>query len=583
MIYRVFSTLPTFKLLEFHDGLNVVLAEKTPGATERQTRNRAGKSSITEIIHFLMGGNIEKDSIFKEDVLEKYAFGIEFDLAGNPVTVEREVTNRSVLKIMRGDYNHWPVQPSLDQRTGNLIISNSLWKRILGNLIFDIPVNIDSFGPSFRSLFSYFVRRQSVRGFLSPFRQSKDQQLADEQVNISFLIGLDWAISQKWQQVREQEKALKILKGAAREGAFGEIISSTADLRTQLTITENRADRLRDNIAKFRVLPEYREFEKEASDLTRQNSQMNDENIIDRQLIEELKGSLDQEIPPSDDRLEKVYEEAGIVLPGVTLRRFEEVKEFHKSVITNRRSYMEGEIISAKRRIERREAIISKNETRRSQVMEILRAHGALDHFTKLQQELTRLETESENIRQRYLMAERLETGKTDLELERQQLLRRLRQDYHEQDETLRKAILAFEEVSTSLYEVAGNLVIDPTPNGPQFEVKIQGKRSAGISNMQIFCFDMMLMKLCSDRGIGPGFLFHDSHLFDGVDERQVAKALQIGAESAEKLGFQYIVTMNEDAVPSEFPGTFDFKQHLISTRLTDATEDGGLFGIRFG
>jgi uncharacterized protein YydD (DUF2326 family) len=100
---------------------------------------------------------------------------------------------------------------------------------------------------------------------------------------------------------------------------------------------------------------------------------------------------------------------------------------------------------------------------------------------------------------------------------------------------------------------------------------------------MQIFCFDMMLMKLCSDRGIGPGFLFHDSHLFDGVDERQVAKALQIGAESAEKLGFQYIVTMNEDAVPSEFPGTFDFKQHLISTRLTDATEDGGLFGIRFG
>ena len=47
---------------------------------------------------------------------------------------------------------------------------------------------------------------------------------------------------------------------------------------------------------------------------------------------------------------------------------------------------------------------------------------------------------------------------------------------------------------------------------------------------MQIFCFDMMLMKLCAERGIGPGFLIHDSHLFDGVNERQVAKDIQIGA-----------------------------------------------------
>ena len=51
---------------------------------------------------------------------------------------------------------------------------------------------------------------------------------------------------------------------------------------------------------------------------------------------------------------------------------------------------------------------------------------------------------------------------------------------------------------------------------------------------MQIFCFDLMLTKISLKQGRGPGFLVHDSHLFDGVDERQVAKALQLGAESAE-------------------------------------------------
>lgn len=583
MIRCIYSTLPTFKRLEFHDGLNVVLAEKTPGTTDRQTRNRAGKSSITEIIHFLMGGSIEKDSIFKEECLQDYAFGIEFDLAGHSITIERETSSRSILKIVKGEYVHWPAQPTEDENTGNLIIANRLWKHILGKLIFMTPETEDSYGPAFRSLFSYFVRRQSVGGFISPFRHYQNQQPADEQVNISFLVGVDWTVPQRWQQVREQEKAIKALKKAAKEGAFGDIVSSTSALRTQLTIVENRTDRLRINIADFKVLPEYRELEQEASDLTRQISKLSDENTIDRQLIADLDESLDREIPPSDNRLEKVYKEAGIALPEMTLQRFEDVRAFHESVVVNRRSYLQGEIVAARRRVDQREAAIKRHEERRSQVMNILRSHGALDHFMKLQQELARNEAEVENLRHRYVTAERLETGKTDLDLERQQLLRRLRQDYQEQDETLRKAIIAFEEVSNALYEVAGNLVIDTSLNGPQFEIKIHGKRSSGISNMQIFCFDMMLMKLCSEKGIGPGFLFHDSHLFDGVDERQVAKALQIGAQNAKKFGFQYIVTMNQDAVPTTMPLGFDFEQHVISTRLTDATEDGGLFGMRFG
>ena len=100
---------------------------------------------------------------------------------------------------------------------------------------------------------------------------------------------------------------------------------------------------------------------------------------------------------------------------------------------------------------------------------------------------------------------------------------------------------------------------------------------------MQIFCFDMMLMEICQKQGRRPGFLIHDSHLFDGVDERQVAKALQLGAERAEASGFQYIVTMNSDALPKDgFRGKFKIRDHVLDTVLTDATETGGLFGLRF-
>ena len=110
----------------------------------------------------------------------------------------------------------------------------------------------------------------------------------------------------------------------------------------------------------------------------------------------------------------------------------------------------------------------------------------------------------------------------------------------------------------------------------------MQGALSKGIKNMQIFCFDMMLMQVCAERKIGPGFLVHDSHLFDGVDGRQMIHALKVGAEMADEFGFQYIVTMNDDDALKETTADFDIEQYMLPVALTDATEDGGLFGIRF-
>jgi len=110
----------------------------------------------------------------------------------------------------------------------------------------------------------------------------------------------------------------------------------------------------------------------------------------------------------------------------------------------------------------------------------------------------------------------------------------------------------------------------------------MQGNRSKGINNMQIFCFDMMLMAMCQKRGMGANFLIHDSHLFDGVDGRQVMRALKVGAEMAHKLGFQYIVSLNQDDAFKEEEEGFDLNDYILPVRLTDSGEDGGLFGVRF-
>ena len=100
---------------------------------------------------------------------------------------------------------------------------------------------------------------------------------------------------------------------------------------------------------------------------------------------------------------------------------------------------------------------------------------------------------------------------------------------------------------------------------------------------MEIFSFDLALLQIVADRIGGPGFLIHDSYLFGGVDERQIARALALGQKAAQARGNQYIVTMNSDIFDRlPLPDGIDREAIVISTRLSDESETGGLFGFRF-
>lgn len=586
MIYTITSDLDGFKGLTFTPGLNILLAEKSADATDRQSRNGAGKTSFVELIHFLFGGNAKPDSIFRTDELVASTFEMQIDMGGHVISAARSGAKPSFIRI-QGETSNWPIEPTLEAKTGDLILSNDHWKSDLGALIFGLPVDPDTqsrFGATFRSLFSYFARRQNSGGFVQPTQQSGQQQNWDQQVAVSYLLGLDSGISQEFQEIRAQEKAMAELRKAAKQGNLGKFYGNAADFRTRLAIAETKARQLQQQLTTFNVVPEYAAIEQEASEITRTISAVNDENLIDRELVLQLTSSLEDERPPAADNIAKLYSEAGVVLPGTVGRRFEEVSQFHEAIVRNRQAHLSAEIAAAEERISARVAERIDLDRRRAQLMGILQSGGALEHYAKLQEEAGRAEANVEGLRQQLEIAERIESTKVQLEIERARLRQALQNDLHERSAVVNEAIVIFEELSQALYEQAGNLTIAATPNGPTFEVKIDAQRSKGITNMQIFCFDLMLAELATRRGIGPGFLIHDSHLFDGVDERQVAKALQLGADHAARVGFQYIVTMNSDVVPVDgFRGDFDVRSFMNPTRLTDAIDTGGLFGVRFG
>lgn len=119
------------------------------------------------------------------------------------------------------------------------------------------------------------------------------------------------------------------MQKAAKEGALDSFIGTTAELRTSLLLAESRFLELKERVTNYQILPEYHKLEQEASQLTRELGVLADENTTDHLLLSELEDALNQESEPSIADLERLYEEAGVILSNNALRRFEDVRLFH--------------------------------------------------------------------------------------------------------------------------------------------------------------------------------------------------------------------------------------------------------------
>lgn len=590
MIVSIESSLSTFKSVQFREGLNVLLADTGPASTEKQTRNSAGKTSLIEIIHFLMGSNCEPDSLFRTPDLIEHTFTGSFSIADEIFTIQRGGSEPAKVFLLAGGdrRDHFPKRR--DKASGRFFISNSNWRIFLGHAMFGMPSEVkgtafeDTGSPTFRSLFSYFARRRNSGAFMYPERHAEQQQRGDWQVNISYLLGLDWQIPFEFQKVRNRERSLEELKKAAKGGAFGDVMGSVAELRPRLTIAETKAEKLRDQLTNFHVLESYRDLSRRAARAKTEMQALGRESVGLHETLEHLELALAVETPPSQADLHAVYAAAGIELPSLALRRFEEVNQFYESVVRNRRDHLAREIAEKRLQISENEGRLASLDIERGDILKTLEGRGALEDFVNLQRELATLEASAATLRERYKTAEILEGESTQLDLNRVDLKRRLQEDHQHRKSALDRAILLIADAIGELYDDrTGSFVVEATENGPEFRISIEGDRGGGISNMEIFCFDLALLQLGRESFGGPGFLIHDSHLFDGVDARQIARALLLGFQATAKGSLQYIVTMNSDIFESlPLPDAIEGDAVVVTTRLSD-DETGGLFGFRFG
>ncbi len=584
LIHSVKANQCSFKTVEFQPGFNVILADRTETSGEKDSRNGLGKSTLITIIHFCLGAKSDRKNKLHSSSLRGWAFSLDLTLNNSIITVTRSVEEPQQVEL-EGDTSDWEIQPKL--KNGKNILKLPEWKAVLGNLVFGLPIDKEEpkFSPTFRSLISYFIR-SGRNAYSDAFEHFNKQPEWNKQVNNSFLLGLGWEYVRDLERLKDEKKLLdnikKLKKTTEQEGAQIKILGDLGELEAYKVQVEGLLREREANLRNFQVYPQYHQLEQNANRLTKEIHDATNNKLINQRVLTFYLSSLEEEREPESNDLVELYQKAGVELPGLVVRRLDDVTQFHHKLIENRQEFLQSEIDRLRELIEKTNNTIRKKTSDRASLLEVLQTHGALEEYTKLQSLYLETQGNLNEINRRIEELRKFEDDKSALKIQTERLIMRMKRDLRERNEQKQRAISLFNSNSLELYDEPGELIINVSDNGYTFRVNINRDGSQGIGNMKIFCYDLTLAQLWSEREPSPNILIHDSTIFDGVDERQVALALELVARESSQRGFQYICTFNSDVIPkSQFSDNFDFDS-FVRLRLTDDDDSGKLLGIPF-
>ena len=580
MIHEIRANKDSFRPVKFTSGLNVVLADRAEDSSRKDTRNGLGKSTLIEIIHFCLGAKVTRGRGLAVPPLKEWTFTMEISLDDERITVTRAVAAPNTVTVS-GLSKEWPDIPSINLM-GERSFTQKEWRALLGKALFSLTTpEATTYNPSFRSLISYFVRR-GHHAFGEPFLHNQHQKTWDKQLHVGLLLGLDWHCAVKWQRIKDRDADLASLRKLVNRGAVPYIRGSIGELEAERVMLLQEIEDSSRALDNFKVHPQYESIQQEANQLTEKLHAATNRNVLMARRLKLYQQAIESEEPPSAESIEQVYREMGVVFSESIRRSLAEAKEFYGLVVKDRRRFLKEEISRLKRDMTETHGKIRELTEARADLLKILSEHGALKEMVRLRERHGIKCENLEHVKRQIASQRQIESRKRRIARDKAELTDLAARDHEERRDTWGIPVRLFNLNSQALYRAPGRLIINMTDTGFKFDIEISKSGSDGISKMKIFCFDLAILQFCIRRDLSIDFLVHDSEMYDGVDSRQRAAALERAREVTEKTDTQYICTLNSDMVPyDDFREGFDFNK-FVRCRLTDGEASGTLLGIVF-
>jgi uncharacterized protein YydD (DUF2326 family) len=570
-LIKVYSNKATFRTVEFNrTGLSFILAkQKNPGASEKgKTYNGVGKSLLVRIIHFCLGASSKSYEIFCEK-LSGWEFFVDFEIGDNKYRAGR-VTDEHNKIILNNE------KMSIDKFNNKLKI-----------LCFDIPDDVKFL--SFRSLLPFFIRpkKQSYFEYSKPGKTGSDYQAM---LYNAFLFGLDVDLAQKKLIIKKEQNRIKELeKNFKKDSLLRDFFTGNKDAALTLVDLEEQIKRLDDDLSNFKVAEDYNEVQLEADKVEKELFTLNNSVIMLQNNIENITKSLKLSPDMNNVDIKNIYSESKIHFPKNMSKTLDELEIFYEKLISNRKRRLLEQQNKLKLEQQDKKAGVEKLQRELDKLMKYLGEHQALDLFVSLSNKSAELKARRDSLKKYQELQSEYKTKERQIEknlLELTELTENYLKEIEPDTVELRNY---FRSLAKIFYpnSVAG-LTIDNNDGNNQLrytiDAKIESDASDGINNVKIFCYDLTMLFKGYNHKIN--FIFHDSRLFDGTDERQKTDMFKTVYQKFAGVDKQYIATVNQNQLDEIRKHVTDEEYKNIITQntvltLTDESHSEKLLGIK--
>lgn len=562
-LIRLSANQDTFKTINFNrTGLTLIVGAKSK---DGGTYNGVGKSLIVELLHFCLGSR--KNPEFEQKI-PGWEFTLEFEFIDGPHTATRCTSRQDVIilddeKRKVSDFNDW-----MEER------------------LFTLPEGVKCL--SYRTLLPKFIRR-GLKQYTDP-RETGDYNEFDMLIRNAFLLGIDVHLIATKADLKDQITNLKTLRSNfKKDPLLREFYLGSKDADIHLNFLEQRIRELEKDKDAFVVAENYYEMQRSADQLAAEIDNDKNAAFLLHNALDNINRSIKEQPDLPLERLQELYGELTAAFKPESLKRLEDVSDFHKRLLENRVSRLSREKLRLTDQLKFAEISLKKKQLELDRHLRALGEARALDQYTAIVNEIAKLTGQAQKLRDYKSIDLEYSNREANLEGQLSEEVIKTNTYLEETKENREKLFRVFTDFVARFYPAspAGiSLHNNERDNKKRFDfdVHVMNDSSDGINEAKIFCYDMTLLNL--KQGHKIDFIFHDSRLYANMDVRQRAMLFRIANQVATQRGFQYIATLNPDFISgmeSEFEK--DEFESVISNNvvleLQDDSAAGKLLGIQ--
>lgn len=583
---RLYTNRPEVRpLIEFRDGLNVIIGEiRLPENQDRDTHN-LGKSLLAQLIDFCLLKNRSKDFFLFEhqDRFAGLTFFLEVETTpGSFVTIQRSVDEASKASFV---VHGTPHQDFVDLDENDWTHWQLPFERAVQTL--DGILALDAVSPwPFRKIIGYSLRTQ--RDYDEPFKLSKfGGKHAQWKPFLAHVIGLDAAPITRSYEIQEQIEALTA-EEKRLTGEVAHVAESADQLRGRLRIREEALAGIEKTVEAYDFDVADADINQELVDrIDAETATLNERRYYVTSHLERINAAQRERVTVNFGMIKKVFEQAKIFFPDALAKQYLDLEKFSKAISAEREEYLEEERRQlTDELVDVRKKLATLNRER-ARALAALSDRETFSKFRKLSSRLVEQRTEVEVLREKAQLFEQLAAKRKklrDLQKEKEDLKEQIELGIAGADGTYLDVRTYFNEIIEEVIDRKASLYTDLNNEGNvEFHTEILDaaghETSAGDGNTysRLLCmaFDLAVARARLGDAF-PHFLYHDGAL-ETLDHRKKINLLRVFREYA-VLGVQIIITVIDSELPPMEEDLPVFSNDEIVLLLHDDGQDGRLF-----